>query len=82
MKWIRLDKVQRYALISILLTLLWVGDIIEYFLQNPIWINIFAFASWIIGFYVLWLWYMYTYERIKEELWRKYEKELEEIKKR
>ena len=77
----KINQVQQFVLITLLLVFLWFSDMILPFLGNPIWIGIFQYSSWILGLMVLILWLCYAYVQMKEELWRRFEKELERLKK-
>lgn len=76
-----LNKVQQFVLITLLLVFLWFADMLLPFLRNPIWIAIFQYTSWILGLLVLVLWLGYAYIQMKDEIWRKFQEELERLKK-
>lgn len=77
-----MNPIMHFVSITLLLVFLLFADMILPFLNNIIWISIFRYFSWGGGLSVLILWLWYAYVQMKEELWRKFQQELERLKKK
>ena len=81
MTWYKLDDDHKFVIISILIVLILVEAVVQYFLKNPFWILFFNTAELIVVLYLMYLWFIYAIKKIREEIWRKFQKEYEELKK-
>ena len=78
---IKINRVFLLAFIIMTIMALFGMSIARPFLANPYWILAFNITNpvllFIIGFCII----VYGIEEIKEEMWRKYQKELDELRK-
>ena len=82
MSWYKLDDDHRFVIISIAIVLILVEAVVQFFIANPFWIMFFNIAELVVVLYLMYLWFIYAIAKVREEIWRKFEKEYKEIDKR
>ena len=82
MTWYKLDDDHKFVIISILIVLILVEAVVQFFIANPNWILFFNIAQLIVVLYLLYLWLIYAIKKIREEIWRKFQKEYDELEKK
>jgi len=80
MTWYKLDEDHKFVIISILIVLILVDAVVQFFLANPFWILFFNTGQLIVTLYLMYLWFIYAIAKVREEIWRKFQKEAERIK--
>ena len=80
MSWYKLDEDHKFVIISICIVLILVEAVVQFFIANPYWILFFNIAELVVVLYLMYLWFIYAIGKVREEIWRKFQKEAERIK--
>ena len=79
MTWYKLDDDHKFVIISILIVLILIDAVVQFFLANPFWILFFDIGQLIVTLYLMYLWFIYAIAKVREEIWRKFQEEYEKL---